>query len=255
MTRRLLAITSLALASFTSASWGQKQLEETRNVFQELVESRQKIADEQALWLVQKQTLLDTIELLNLEIELLGLRIEATEADSTQAERDRIQLNAKIEELKEASAVVASVIRSLEERILKLVNALPSDLKGKLDRLINRIPDRNTPQNRIRASLGERMQNIVGLLNQLEVFNNGIHVATEVRKIGGQNITIQVLYIGLAQAYYVNKDQGVAGYGTVSTESGWVWTEDLTLADSILKSIKVYENAIPAEFVVLPAGK
>ena len=114
MTKRLLAITTVTLASLTSFSWGQNKLEETRSVFQELVESRQKIADERALWRVGKQSLLDTVDLLNLEIELLEERIEATEADSTQAERDRIQLNGKIEELKEASAVVATVIRSLE---------------------------------------------------------------------------------------------------------------------------------------------
>lgn len=255
MTRRLLAITFIALSSLYSLSLGQNALEETRNVFQELVESRQKIADEQSLWRVQKQSLLDTIELLNLEIELLEERIEATEAESTQAERDRIRLNGEIEELKEASAVIATVIRGFEARILKLVNALPSDIKGKLDRLTNRIPDRNTPENRIRASLGERMQNIVGLLNQLEVFNNGVHVLTEVRKLGGQNITIQVLYIGLAQAYYVNREQGVAGYGTVNTESGWEWTEDASLIDPITRAIQVYENSIPAEFVVLPAAQ
>lgn len=255
MTKRLLAITTVTLAGLTSFSWGQNQLEETRSVFQELVESRQKIADEQALWRVGKQSLLDTIELLNLEIELLDQRIEATEADSTQAERDRIELNGQIEELKEASAVVATVIRSLEERILKLVNTLPPDLKGRLDSLIGRIPDRNTPENRIRASLGERMQNIVGLLNQLEVFNNAVHVVSEGRKVAGQDITVQVLYVGLAQGYYVNEDKGVAGFGSVDSEKGWTWTEDATLVEPVGRAIRIYKNEMPAEFVVLPAGK
>lgn len=255
MTKRLLAITTVILASLTSFSWGQNKLEETRSVFQELVESRQKIADERALWRVGKQSLLDTVDLLNLEIELLEERIEATEADSTQAERDRIQLNGKIEELKEASAVVATVIRSLEERILKLVNTLPPDLKSRLDSLVGRIPDRNTPENRIRASLGERMQNIVGLLNQLEVFNNGVHVMSEGRKVSGQDITVQVLYVGLAQGYYVNEDKGVAGVGSVDSENGWNWTDDPSLVEPISRAIRVYKNEMPAEFVVLPAGK
>ena len=204
MIRRLLALTAVALAGVLPLTWAQNtQLEETRNVFQELVETRQQIADAQAQWSLQKQSLQDTVELLNLEIELLEERIDATEAESTQAEKDRIRLNGEIEELKEASAVVADVIRSLEGRIVTLMNALPVEVKSKLERLTNRIPDRNTPENRIRASLGERMQNIVGLLNQLEVFNNGVHVLTEVREIGGQNITIQVLYIGLSQAYFL----------------------------------------------------
>jgi FtsZ-binding cell division protein ZapB len=254
MTRRLLAIATITLASFTTQSWGQNQLEDTRKVFQELVNSRQSIADEQALWRVGKQSLLDTIDLLNLEIELLETRIEATEAQSTQAERDRIRLNGEIEELKDASAVIATVIRSLEERILKLVNAFPLDLKGKLDSLIGRIPDRNTPEGRIRASLGERMLNIVSLLDQLEVFNGAIHVMSEGRKENGIDITVQVVYIGLAHAFYVNEEQGVAGIGSVNTESGWTWTKDDSLVESVSKAIKVFQNDIPAEFVVLPVG-
>jgi FtsZ-binding cell division protein ZapB len=252
MTRRLIAITSVALAAFTPVIWGQSQLEETREVFQKLVDARQDIANQQSLWRVQKQSLMDTIKLLQLEIDLLDKRIAETESASTQAEKDRIQLNAKIEELKEASAVVATVIRDFEVRMLKLVNALPSEIKGNLERLTNRIPDRNTPANRIRASLGERLQNIVGLLDQMEVFNNGIHVLNEVRNIGGQNISLKVLYIGLSGAYYVNTDQGVAGYGKVNAESGWTWTDDVTLVESVDRAIQVYESKIPAEFVQLP---
>lgn len=252
MIRTLFTLLTLSLCS-VPLSWGQSQLEETRKVFQELVAARQDIADNQASWMVRKQSLLDAIDLAKLEIDLLQERIKATENQSTQAERDRIRLNGEIEELKEASAVVAGTIRSLEQRVLALVNALPSDTKENLSRLTKRIPDRNVPENRVKASLGERMQNIVGLLNQIEVFNNGIQVLTEVREIGGQNVSLEVFYIGLAKAYYVNRDKGVAGYGEVTKESGWVWKEDPALIDPISRMIRVYKNEIPAEFVVLPA--
>ncbi len=253
MIRRLLAIVSVPLG-ILPLSWGQSQLEETRKVFQELVASRQEIANEQAAWIVKKQSLLDSIELSNLEITLLEERIEATEQQSTQAEKDRIRLNGEIEELKEASAVVAGDIRKMEQRALALVNALPPDTKENLERLTNRIPDRNMAEGRIKASLGERMQNIVGLLNQLEVFNSGVQVLTEVRDIGGQDVSVHVFYIGLSKAYYVNRDKGVAGYGNVTKESGWTWTEDPTLIDPISTLIQVFNNEIPARFVVLPAG-
>ena len=251
MIRTIFTLLTLSLC-LVPLSWGQSQLEETRKVFQELVSARQDIADKRASWLVRKQSLLDAIELAKLEISLLQERIRATEDQSTQAERDRIRLNGEIEELKEASAVVAGTIRNLEQRVLILVNALPRDNRENLNRLTKRIPDRNIPENRIKASLGERMQNIVGLLNQIEVFNNGIQVLTEVREIEGQNISVEVFYIGLAKAYYVNRDKGVAGYGTVTKESGWTWEDDQNLVDPISRMIRVYNNEIPAEFVVLP---
>ena len=252
MVRTVFTLLTLSLC-LVHSSWGDSQLEETRKVFQELVSSRQEIADKRATWMVRKQSYLDAIELAELEISLLQERIKATEDQSTQAERDRIRLNGQIEELKEASAVVATTIRGLEQRVLVLVNALPADIKANLDRLVRRIPDRNTPDSRIKASLGERMQNIVGLLNQMEVFNNGIQVVTEVREIEGQNVSVEVFYIGLAKAYYVNQDRGVAGYGAVSKESGWIWREDPSLVEPISRMIRVYKNEIPAEFVILPA--
>lgn len=255
MTRRIIALIIVASSGLTPILWGQSKLEETREVFQELVKARQDIAQQQALWKKQKATLQDTIGLLELEIQLLEKRISETEADSTQAEKDRIRLNGEIEELKDASAVVATVIRDLEMRMLKLVNALPTEIKGNLERLTNRIPDRNTPESRIRASLGERLQNIVGLLDQMEVFNNGIHVLNEVRNINGNNISLSVLYLGLSRAFYVNTDQGVAGYGTVDAEKGWTWTEDNSLVDQIDRAIRVYKSEIPAEFVLLPAAQ
>ncbi len=252
MIRTIFTFLTLSLC-LVPLSWGQSQLEETRKVFQELVAARQEIADKRASWVVRKQSFLDAIELAKLEIALLQERIKATEDQSTQAERDRIRLNGEIEELKEASAVVAGTIRGLEQRVLVLVNALPRDTKENLNRLTKRIPDRNVPENRVKASLGERMQNIVGLLNQIEVFNNGIQVLTEVREIEGQNVSVEVFYFGLAKAYYVNQDKGVAGSGTVTKESGWTWKEDPALIDPISRMIRVYQNEIPAEFVVLPA--
>ena len=253
MIKRLLALASVVMVALSPLSWGQSQLEETRQILQELVDSRQAIADEQALWLQRSQTLRDTIELLKLEIELLDKRIADTEAESTQADRDRIQLNGQIEELKDASAVVATVIRDFEQRMLVIVKAMPSHLKEKLETIVGRIPDRNTPPNRIRASLGERMLNIVSLLDQMEVFNNGIHVEAETRKIENQNISVQLLYIGLSRAYYVNKDQGIAGYGSVNIDAGWTWTPDPSLVDAVDKAIRVFKNEIPAEFVTLPS--
>ena len=83
----------------------------------------------------------------------------------------------------------------------------------------------------------------------------GVHVIIEGRTVNNEPITVQVLYIGLAHAFYVNKDKGVAGYGSVNTESGWSWTEDSTILDNVARAIQVYQNEIPAEFVVLPVHK
>lgn len=256
MTKRLLAISAIALSITTPFSWGQTsdltQLEETRLIFEELVVARQGLANSQSRWRTETQTLHDNIELLQLEIELLEDRIDSTEEQSTQAERDRISLNGQIEELKEASYVIAKTIRKLEQRAVGLSNALPPEAKSKVEPLLNRIPKRNTPANEIRSSLGERMLNVVGLLQQLEIFNNAIHVIGETRDIDGQTISLNVIYIGLSQAYYVNKEQGVAGVGSVSIDTGWVWTQNNELVEVVDKAIKVFKSELNPQYVNLP---
>ncbi len=257
MTKRILAISAIALSITGPFSWGQTdltQLEETRLIFEELVGARQGLADSQAKWRTDSQTLVDNIELLKLEIELLETRIDSTVEQSTKAERDRIALNGEIEELKEASYVIAKVIRGLEHKAMGLANALPLEAKEKVEPLLKRMPKRNTPASEIRSSLGERMLNVVGLLQQMEVFNNEVHIVNETRDIDGQNVSLQVIYIGLSQAYYVNKDQKVAGIGTVTAEDGWKWTANNELTEVIDRAVKVYKSELNPQFVTLPTS-
>jgi len=255
MTRRTIAILTLALTSITPVTQAQDtsdELANTRKVFEELVKTRQEIADQQALWRTQEESLTGSIKLLKLEIAKLEERITLTEEESTQADKDRISLNAQIEELKEATAVVKTAIRPLELRVLQLSEALPDNKKTALSKLIDRIPDRNTPERSIRSTLTERMQNIVGILNQMEVFNNAITTDKISHSKDGQSFTVDVIYFGFAQAFYVNEDYNTAGYMTVDTENGWTDHEAPELTANIRRLIRVANNEIPAEFVTLP---
>jgi len=255
MTRRTLAILTLALTSITPVTRAQEntdELKNTREVFEKLVQTRQEIADQQALWRTQEESLTGSIKLLKIEIEKLEERMALTENESTQADKDRIRLNAQIEELKEATAVVKGSIRALELRILTLSKALPENTLNNLSKLLDRIPDRNTPERAIRSTLTERMQNIVGILNQMEVFNNTISTDKVSKKKDGQTFTVDVIYIGFAQAYYVNEQHDTAGYMTVDLENGWTSHEAPELASKIRRLIRVANNEIPAEFVSLP---
>ena len=96
------------------------------------------------------------------------------------------------------------------------------------------------------------MQNIVAMLNEADRFNSAISMAIEFRKdAGGKERQVQVVYLGLGQAYFVDQNNTIAGTGLPGLE-GWVWSLNNDLATKIRKVIDIYENRRPAEFVSVP---
>ena len=77
-------------------------------------------------------------------------------------------------------------------------------------------------------------------------------MAIELRKDAeGNERQVQVIYLGLGQAYFVDQNNTIAGRGAPGSE-GWMWSFNNGLASKIRKIIGIYENGLPAEFVSIP---
>jgi hypothetical protein len=115
---------------------------------------------------------------------------------------------------------------------------------------INRIP---ADAANTKAMATERIQVIVGILNELDKFNNAISVFSEKRKSDkGDEIACETLYVGLGTAYFVNDGGDFAGTGTPGP-NGWVWTPKPEIASSVKEVVRIYRTEKPARFVPLPA--
>ncbi|MDP4880188.1 MAG: DUF3450 domain-containing protein, partial [Opitutales bacterium] len=127
---------------------------------------------------------------------------------------------------------------------------LPAPLVNKIKPLIRRLPD--DPAN-TELSLGERVQNIVGILSQADKFNTTITMTSESRTIdGGKTIEVRTLYWGLAAAYYVDASGEYAGIGKPSKD-GWEWPQIKDAGPQIKKLLDVYEGSEDIQFVEVPA--
>jgi hypothetical protein len=92
----------------------------------------------------------------------------------------------------------------------------------------------------------------VGLINEVDKFNAAVTVVSQVQKNpAGAEVQVETVYLGLAQAFFVDKAGEYAGVG-VPGPDGWQWTPKPELAGRIQKSIAMYKNAAPAAFVSLP---
>ena len=140
----------------------------------------------------------------------------------------------------------------MERQALALMARFPDPLKDRTSNVRLRIPVKK--EDLRGRSAAERMQNVVAMLNEADRFNSAITLAIEVRKDAeGKDRQVQVLYLGLGQAYYADQGGTFAGTGVAGAE-GWDWTANAGLGPAIRKVIDIYENERSAEFVPVPVN-
>ena len=136
----------------------------------------------------------------------------------------------------------------MEGEIRLLFRALPEPIQTKLQPLYQRIPE-DTAKTRVSAA--ERFQNVLGILNELNKTNNEITVSYEVHHLAdGKPSEVKVLYVGLAQAYYVSA-RGEGGVGR-PTGDGWKWEPSKAVASEVLTALEILEGKRSPDFVRLP---
>lgn len=228
----------------------QDSIKDTRNVLDKWVETRQIISEEQANWKVEKSILGDTVKLLSSEVGRLDAALTDLESSATAADEERTTLAAEKEKLTAASSVVEANIGELETQLKRVIKSLPAPLIEKIKPLIRRLPDDPAKTD---LSLGERVQNIVGILSQANKFNTTITQTSESRDIdGGKAVEVRTLYWGLAMAYYVDASGQYAGIG-VPGPDGWEWPRVDGAGAEIKELINVYEGSEDINFVNVPA--
>jgi hypothetical protein len=127
----------------------------------------------------------------------------------------------------------------------------PEVLNDRIEQLVKRMPSAERAR-RTRIALGERVQNIVGILQEVEKFNKQITVVTELKALeSGEMAQVKTVYIGLGQAFFVDENAQYAGIVKPTAEG---WQEEIRndLASPIRDVVMIYENEKLAEFVPLP---
>ncbi len=239
------------LAGSTSIWAAESPLESSQTAFDRWVDLQQSIAGEKSEWAVEKEYLGEEIRLLREEIEALTEKENQLKKSTDTIEADLKKIADENESLKNASTVVEQKLPDLEKGILELNKTFPVALQSIVETLVNRLPKEgasNVP------GVSERLQVVVGVLGQVDKFNGQLSVQTEVQTSeSGDRIQVRVLYLGLAQAWFVNQDGKLAGHGKPGA-TGWIWTRDDSLAPIINQAIAIHENTAVANYVNLPVS-
>lgn len=252
MIPKRLLITSMAVFGFalsTGNAAEQTDPEVTRTYLEKWVELRTLISQEENEWRADKETITNSIDLIKSEMEGLDNRIEEAKKSQSFAEEQRQKITLENEELREAASAVRDQLAPLEAQILQLAQFFPRVLRTQVELLEQRIPRAGAPT---RASAGERLQNIVGILSQVEKFNRTVTIDSDTQTLpNGDNARVDTVYLGLGAAFYVDGKGTYAGVLTPA-QGEWKSTPRPELAGRIRSIVDIYRKDELARFVPVP---
>lgn len=212
----------------------------------EWVRVKKQISDERADWEAEKQVLADLNDLRRKEIAQMEELIEAAGTRLSDAEKQKAALLAEEETLRVRRQQWENEIGRSEERLRGLVVRFPPVLREKVSDALIRL-EAADPE----APLQNRWRDLLAILGEVESFENTITVTPELRESGERQMEVEVVYLGLARAWYVDRQGSLAGVG-IPGPTGWQWSERLELAEEIRQIVAMHRKEIPPSFVPLP---
>lgn len=229
--------------------FGQTSLNAARGTLEQWVEARQLVSRTKSDWEADREVLEQTLAMFERELLSIKEQLATVSTNNAQAAKERELVSVKQDELNAAGDNLKGIVTGLEQKLLQVAPRFPQPLTDRVMPLLKRIPSDPATT---RATTGERLQTLVGVLNEADKFNGSVNVVSEIQKNpAGAEVQVETLYVGLAQAYFVDKAGAYAGFGKPAAH-GWTWTERNELAPAVRKCIAIYNNSQPATFVSLP---
>lgn len=223
----------------------RERIEGTRATIEQMVRVRTTLSETRRDWVIYQETAERRINLFRSEREDLREQLAETEARTTEAERRIAAIREDIDAVRAANRTIQDALPSLEARIREMSLYFPRPLRTRVERLVGQLGRSQ--------QASDRMAVVVGLLNEADRFNSLFTLDVDERRLdNGEIVSVDVLYIGLAFAYFVDREGNVAGYG-VPAENGWAWTEQRELVGPVRRAVEFYAGRVkPAQPVRLP---
>ncbi len=227
----------------------ESSLAKTRTTLEQWVETRQLISKTRSDWQTDKETLEQTRQLFDRELQQVAEQMGKLSTNSTQVDKERTEAEAALKSSNEALDRAKQFTAGFEGKLAKLVPQLPVPLQEIIKPLLTRLPADTAAT---KMPVTERVQVLVGILNEVDKFNNAVNLFSEKRKNEkGEEVAVETVYVGLGAAYFVNDANNFAGTGAPGP-NGWEWAIKSEIASPVREVVRIYRNERPAQFVTLP---
>lgn len=221
-----------------------------RETLAQWVQTRQLVSKTLTDWDADREMLGQTKVLFERELAAVAERLGKVSTNSSVADAERATAEAELKSFEAGLAKSRELVANLEREVRAIVPLFPPPLVETVQPLLNRLPENSAET---KAGVTERMQTVVALLNEADKFQNAVTVANEKRaNAQGEQVSVDVLYLGFGAAYFVDGTGSVAGTG-VPGAAGWSWTLNPGIGGAVQNAIAMYRSQKPAAFVGLPA--
>jgi uncharacterized protein DUF3450 len=222
--------------------------ESARSLLAKWMETGRIIAQERAEWQHSRDMLRARIDLVNGEIQAQQEKGKQLIDSGADLGAKRATLVTDDQTARAALDALSGTIADLETALGGLNTRFPEPLRSRIKPLVDRMP---IDPAHTKVSLAERFQNVVGILNEANKFDNDISMTSEVRTLSdGTPAEVRVIYVGLGQAYFVSA-KGEAGVGRPGPD-GWRWEVDRAIAPGVAQVVEILLAKSKPKLVPLP---
>ncbi|MBX3744602.1 MAG: DUF3450 family protein [Verrucomicrobiae bacterium] len=216
----------------------------------EWVRTQELLSRTRTEWERDSELLRQTAGLYERELRSIEERLGGFTTNTTQIDRDLAEARAELELGEKALGVARDRVGRYEARLREWAPRLPAPLRSQIDPLVRRIPAEAAASGR--AGVMERLQNVVGILHEIDKFNAAVTVVSEVqRRPEGAEVQVETVYLGLGQAWFTDRSGRYSGVGRPGPD-GWVWEVRPEVGPAVRRAIAMYRDEAPPTFVGLP---
>lgn len=222
-------------------------IDEARSTLARWTETQQIISKETRDWQQGKEILQSRIGQVRAELQATREKLAELDKQGAEVRGKRAEVEGATGSLDASMETLRTKVATIEQRLRGMRPKLPDPLQQKLAPLFDRMPADAT---NTKISLAERLQNVVGILNEVNKSNGEITMVTEVRTLSdGKPSEVRTVYVGLAQAFFVSPS-GKAGIGRPGP-NGWVWESADDLGAQVTEVVEILQNKAKPRFVPL----
>ena len=221
----------------------------TRELIRQWVKTERLVSEEKTAWQVEKKRMEELLALYQKELGLLNEELGKAGGAAASIDKDKIKLEGELGRYRAAQKLLASSMARLLPRVQTLIQCFPDPLQDEVAADIDALNAQDVlkqPRDVLRSTLS--------VLSTAERFNRSVTLVEEVRQVGdGKKVSVDVLYLGLARAYYAAQSGDTAGVGMPSKE-GWKWQSQSDAAENIRQAIAVYRKDEQPQLLKLPVA-
>jgi hypothetical protein len=210
---------------------------------------RSTIAEEKREWSARRDQWEEEIRLLELEAETLKKEIDEGCTFASSVEKDRAGVQARKECMEDELHSLKSILDRAEADLHRWRDRIPPGLGAAMVSVFGMLPA--SQEEAEKAPLAKRAQTVAALYTRIETLQNQFYISREMLDVDGTRRLVDVLYVGLARAFAVSRNNDWAAIGIPDTR-GWSWRTAREDASAVRHAIDVLNRHETAQLVELP---